>query len=238
MDRVHEPNHVVRRTVRLSSTRLSSMLRLFCLALFITGSASAQTRATADDGRTVWLHDDGTWSATPPDEIVVDFDAIETAAPPSPAPPPPPMPARTVTGGGGVYEIRYDASRWTRSASLEDEAEYGYELPFGAGYGLVIYELTPFPISTMRQIVLDNVRAVADGDVEVIREGPLKKDQYQIEFAFTLPGGLEMRMTNTMHTDPRGTLQVITSTSEALADRFADELARFQRGVRFLPDGG
>ena len=218
------------------------MLRLFCLALLITGSASAQTRATTDDGRTVWLHDDGTWSSTPPDEIVADFDAIETGAPPSPAPspapPPPPMPPRTITGGGGVYEVRYDASRWKRAEGLADGAEHGFQLPYGAGYAAIIYEVTQFPPSAMREIILENARVGTGSDVEVVSEQALSEGRYRIEYRLSPAAGADVTMINTIHSSAEGSIQVVTWTATSVLERFRDELERFQSGVRFVSAGG
>ena len=219
-------------------------MRLSVLALLalLAGSASAQDiRATTDDGRTVLLRADGTWTfeitrlTQREDEIVVDL----SAPPPgqgNAGPPPPPMPPRTLLGGDGAYQIRYDASRWSEAPNLiPGESEYGFKLPFGAGFAATIYEVMSIPIPTMREIVLSNARQGIGGNVTVVNEEHVKVPgggkALRLEFRVISPEGLDVTMVNLMHSNEQGTLQVVTWTTTDLMERYRDELRRFQDGL-------
>ena len=223
--------------------RLALPLLIFLASSSVYGQANAIPRdieATTDDGRVVLLHPDGTWSWADGTPLPPPPPAPPAPPPPrssGPPPPPPPAPPRTLTSSSGTYALRYDASRWSQSREvLNAEAEYQLVLPFSAGYGMTLYEITPFPIDVMRNLVLD--RASSSGTVDLLREEDVEVDGgsvRRLEFEVTTDAGLSIVFINSIHSDERGTLQVITWAATAVYDRFRDELLRFQDGLTLLP---
>ena len=101
---------------------------------------------------------------------------------------------------------------------------------------MTLYEITPFPIDVMRNLVLD--RASSSGTVDLLREEDVEVDGgsvRRLEFEVTTDAGLSIAFINSIHSDERGTLQVITWAATAVYDRFRDELLRFQDGLTLLP---
>ena len=217
---------------------------LIGLALLAGPSFAQSIRATTEDGRTVLLRPDGTWTfevrqvGEPGEEeaeIVVDLDVPSTDER-VPRPPPPPRPAQTLVGGDGAYQIRYDASRWSETQDLvPGESEFSFKLPYGAGYATTIYEVSAIPVSAMRGIVLQNAREGMNGDITVVSEEPVAVpgggEALRLEYRVVTAEGLDVTMSNLMHSDEAGTLQVVTWTTTDLMDRYRDELRRFQDGL-------
>ncbi|MEM6328317.1 MAG: hypothetical protein AAF791_14475 [Bacteroidota bacterium] len=213
-----------------------------CAVLALLAAVTAQAQpisAVTDDGRSVWLHEDGTWTFAGPDGEII----IETPAPPPEPervgpPPPPPMPPVTVPGGDGVYTLRYDASRWNVAPDLiPGESEHSFQLPFGAGFAATIFEVTEFPLPTVRNIVLTNAEEGMGGQVEVISETPVKSNGAvgkRLEFRVVTAEGIDVTMINTMYSGAWGTLQVVTWTTTPLMDRYSRDLQRFQDGIRIV----
>lgn len=221
-------------------------LALLLAAALGAGASAQSVRAVTDDGRTILVHADGTWEEAE-DQSVLQPRA---EAPPPPAPPrgsaatapPPPAPPRTVQSASGAYSLRYDASRWTPNQDiLGDDDEFGFVLPFGAGYAKVIYEVLPFPVDQFREIVLGNAEAVAIGGVDLVREEDVEVEGgtvRQLEYEVTTDQGLEITFVNSIYSSETfGSLQLVTWTGTAVADRFRDELLRFHRGL-VLHTGG
>ena len=231
---------------RVSVTMIRLALPL--LLLFASSSAHAQEitvprtiEAATDDGRIALLHPDGTWSwkdGTPLPPAPPAPPAPPPPAPPtrSAEPPPPGAPPRTLSGSMGTYTLRYDASRWSRAREvLNAEAEYQLALPFGAGYAITIFEVTPYPLDVMRDLVLEN--ASSSGTVELLREDDVEVEGgavRRVEFEVVTDVGLAVTFINSFHSSEEGTLQVVTWTSTAVYDRFRDELLRFHDGLTLL----
>lgn len=228
---------------------MHTRLPLLVLCLTLASGVAAQdapppaeppVRAITQDGRVVLLYADGTWeedgngSPTPPPP---EPEAVVVTEEPAPPAPPRPMPPRTVTGGGGYYQIRYDASRWRESPDMNPaEFDLSYQLPYGAGLAATIFEIAPIELPVIRDIVIENARQEGAAQVEVIDERKAKVaggEMLRLTLRLNV-NGLDVTMVNSMHSSERGTLQVITWTSTALWEQYRDELMRFQDAVEIL----
>ena len=218
-----------------------ALLVLALLAVPAAAQVAQPVRATTTDGRAILVFPDGTWQEAP---ATIELDL---AAPPPPPPPPAPPPAasassRTLESASGDYAITYDASRWRLvSGTLNQEAEFELALPFGGAYAVTLYEVYPISAEALRDVVLNNVLAVTNLPVKVIREKTVQAEGgtvLRFEYEVVPEQGVPFTFITTVSGNDRGALQLITWSATSTLPRFREEMVRLHEGLALLGAGG
>ncbi len=209
------------------SVILVLILTLFFVWIYLSCQAFAQTRARTETGKEVILYPDGTWKyVTEP--TVRPFPKVSYIKPPSAT-----KFIKTERGNFGVW---YDESKWKKAGKPDAEGKVHFQLIGEDGYVMVIAEGIEMPITTLKEVVLENAQKAAE-DAKIILEekrvvngreilclrinGTLK----QIPFAYYgyYYGGKE------------GTIQVITYTSQNLLKKYEQVFTEFLNGLVISP---
>ncbi len=146
---------------------LHMLLRGFCVLLtlsFLPIALMAQSplRATTEDGRLVLLHDDGTWEFAPAD-AQADTVVLKTGfTRPASA-------DKQVKTNVDAFSVWMESSKWIRSDKGKAPNRKEFLHSKGDSYAILISERIGIPISTLREIVLQNARESAT-EVKVINE--------------------------------------------------------------------
>lgn len=192
----------------------------------VASLSAADIEATTADGRKVMLRDDGTWSFTAP-----------TSATPGPASKPAGA-TEVLQSKKGFMELWYDPAKWTQRTRFNNEsAEFALEHTSGDAYAMAIVERIGMPMSTLRNVALDNAKATAeDARITLDEERTINGvnvTALQIDGTFS---GIPFRYYGYYWTGNAGTLQVVTFTSQNLFSEVAEDFTALLNGVVITKD--
>jgi hypothetical protein len=182
------------------------------------------TRARTEDGKEVLLYPDGTWKS------------VEGKAPVSVPPPPlikPPSAKMEYKIRDGRFSLWVDPTRWKCSpVPAEPPMELRLNHQSGDGYLMVVAERLSIPITSLKEIVVEHARQVAEG-VHVILEEKRTVNGHEVlclqmegtikEIPFTYYGYY--------YSGESGTIQVITYTGRNLFKEFLADFTAALNGL-------
>jgi hypothetical protein len=205
---------------------MKSLLTLTFL-LFIISFGQAQKKAVTETGEDVFLYDDGTWTyaqekADEPTEIPVNSKSFEKN----------PKSTFLLKSTNVKVGIWLDAKKWTfKKSTSNEDAEYEFQMKNSDLYGMLISEKIEIPLTTLRNIALENGRAVAP-DLRIVKEeyrtvNGLKVLLLQMDGAMQ---GIKITYYGYYYSSPEGTVQFITYTSQSLHQEYLSESENLLNG--------
>ena len=207
------------------------LIIFICLFIFACGSNSDgdSLMAKTQDGRTVILHDDGTW----------EFYEKETAgAPGSPTDYKAKAPSgatKKVSDPKGIVDLWYAADKWTaypNPEKLSPDASFALIHKTKDAYALGIIERISMPLETLKKIAVENARKVApDAEVVLDEERQISGTSATIMGITGTIDGIPFRYHSFYWTGEKGSVQVITYTSQNLFEEYVDDFNDLLNGI-------
>lgn len=136
------------------------LISLLCTMVLLCSALFAVQYATTDDGKKVILNADGTWEyITDKTKDKGDITEFKT-----------PKTSKTlIKGKKEMYGVWYNKDKWSIVKDDNADADLSFKHIDGDAYAMVIAERIPLPIEKLKEIALENARAVAP-DAEIIEE--------------------------------------------------------------------
>ena len=203
-------------------------LTLFLVCSLFLFNVSAQKKAVTETGQEVVLYEDGTW------KYLFDIDnpekKIKTSSKKYKKPPSSSFLLKSNKIKMGFW---LDPKVWSFKKSTDNlEAEYELQLKDGDLYGMIITEQIEIPLSSLKNIVLENGR-VASPDIHIVKE------EYRIVNGIKV---LMLQMNGTIqgikfsyygyyYSNKNGTVQFMTYTSQNLLKEYFDKYEGLLNGL-------
>jgi hypothetical protein len=186
-------------------------------SILIASATYAQQKAVTETGEDVFLYDDGTWKyaqekAEEPTDIPVNPRAFQKD-------PNSKLLLKSTKVGVGIW---LDATKWTfKKATSNEDAEFEFQMNDSDLYGMLITEKFEIPLATLRNIALENGRAVAP-DLRIVKEeyrtvNGLRVLLLQMEGTMQ---GIKIAYYGYYYSSAEGTVQFITYTSQTLLTEY------------------
>jgi hypothetical protein len=185
--------------------------------ILIATVTHGQQKAVTETGEDVFLYDDGTWKyaqekADEPADIPVNPKAFQKN-------PTSTFLLKSTKVGVGIW---LDAKKWTfKKATSNEDAEFEFQMKDSDLYGMLITEKFEIPLTTLRNIAVENGRAVAP-DLRIVKEeyrtvNGLKVLLLQMEGTMQ---GIKIAYYGYYYSSAEGTVQFITYTSQTLLTEY------------------
>jgi hypothetical protein len=198
-----------------------------CILCLVASAAYAQKKAVTENGEDVFLYDDGTWryaqeTADAPTEIATNPKSFEKN----------PKSTFLLKSNNVKVGIWLDAKKWTfKKSTSNEDAEYEFQMKGSDLYGMLITEKIEIPLTTLRNIAVENGKAVAP-DLRIVKEeyrtvNGLKVLLLQMDGAMQ---GIKISYFGYYYSSPGGTVQFITYTSQSLLQEYLPECENFLNG--------
>ena len=190
--------------------------------------AQAQQKAVTQTGEEVILYDDGTWKYQNEDLLP------ETEIPTNPK--------EFVKDEASTFLLKsnnlnvgfyLNPKIWSFKKSVGNpDAEYELQLKDGDLYGLIISEKVEVPLKTLRFIAVENGKSIAP-DLRIVNEeyrtvNDLKLLQIQMDGTMQ---GIKISYYGYYYSNPEGTVQFLTYTSQNLLDGYIPEIEKLLNGM-------
>jgi len=200
------------------------------IILIVAGCAEAQQpgdiEATTTDGRKVILHSNGTWVY----KVSVLQKKISSTLTK------PPQATKVIKSKKGFYEIWIDPTKWIPATKPDHlEAELTFMHSTKDAWAMAIAERVGGPISTLKDIAIENAKQVAP-DVKVVFEKERIVNGTKV-LHMRLDGtikGIQFTYYGYYWAGKAGNLQVITYTGTNLFDEFKEDFTNFLNGLVIL----
>jgi hypothetical protein len=203
---------------------------LFLLLLLSFNISKAQISALTDDGKQVFLYSDGTWKYASP-TVVNSPDSIKINPVKFSKSPTATFMVKSNVVNVGVF---IDPAKWTFASHHDNEVllEYRFTLKSGNGGAMLESEKTPVNLVNMKDIALMNAqKAAVDAKIE--------SEEYRIVnnnkiLFLTMSGtikGIKFRYMGYYFSNERGTIQLLSYTTEAMYKDARRELETFLNGL-------
>lgn len=192
----------------------------------------AQQRAVTETGEEVTLYDNGTWKYL---NVLVEEE--ETIIPTNPQPFLKDEKSTFLLKSSvldiGVY---LNPKLWAfHKAEDNPDAEYELQMKNGDLYGMIITEKIEIPLETLKSIALETAKAAAP-DLTVIKEeyrtvNGLKVLLLQMDGTMQ---GIKFSYYGYYYSNPNGTVQFITYTSQNLLEEYRNECDNLLNGLSVI----
>jgi hypothetical protein len=212
------------------------MIRLF-LILFqvvIFSSLKCQIKALTENGREVQLNDNGTWQYITTDNDSNNSDSIVTN----------PIYFHTTPGAtfllkSNVFNvgIYLNHNKWIFAPHKSNEVnpEYRFESKFHNGYAMMLTEVTPVDLESMKSIALHNAQKAAS-------DAKVTHSEYRIVngkkvLCLTIKGtieGIKFIYFGYYYSNPNGTTQILAYGSENMFKESFKEWEEFLNGFTVI----
>lgn len=199
----------------------------------------SQTRAVTELGDTIYVYDNGTWSydlleeapevnefsfldeSIPLDTISKSFTYSQTAK-------------KQVENGFGMFKIKYDDTKWRRvpPASLNDEAEFGFEAKDSDIWCIVISEETPIKPDLLFSIARQSIKEKMGTTPEVIKSELRTVNGHQVVRGAMKANisGIDFIFDTYYYSNDKGSVQFTTWTGETVWKREQENILEFLNG--------
>jgi hypothetical protein len=193
------------------------------LLIIATTTVLAQTpiKARTESGKEVILLPDGTWRY----EVAISEPTSSAANKPAEAK----TLFKPTQGGFGIW---YDNSKWAMVNEADAEGRVHFKLKRGDGYAFVLIEELGIPISTLREVALENAKAAAP-DARIIFEENRTVNKTQV-LCMKIEGtvkGIPFRYYGYYYGGKQGTIQVLTFTGQRLFEKYEQDFNDFLNGL-------
>jgi len=202
---------------------IRSLLFISLLVVIAASTVICQTpiKARTESGREVILLPDGTWKYVPEASTATSAVAGKPAE------------AKTLfkapQGGFGIW---YDNTKWAIVNEADDQGRVHFKLKRGDAYAFVLIEEITIPISTLRDVALENAKAAAP-DARIILEENRTVNKTQV-LCMKIEGtvkGIPFRYYGYYYGGKQGTIQVLTFTGQDLFAKYEQEFTDFLNGL-------
>ena len=191
-------------------------------------NTQAQQKAITEMGQEVILYDDGTWVYQDKEEAELkeiplnekSFEKAEKAT----------FQLKSKNLNVGVW---INPKVWSfQNATENPDAEYEFQLRGEDLYAMLISEKVEIPLDALRKIAIDNGRSVAP-DLKVVKEEYRMVNGIKVlllEMHGTMQG-IKFAYYGYYYSNERGTVQLITYTSQNLLKTYRKECNAFLNGL-------
>src|SRR5690554_224602 len=202
------------------------------LSLLTITFTYAQQKAITERGEQVILHNDNTWEYLPGEEFIETeiltnpkkFEKDE---------------ASSFLLKSSNFDIGFwvNPKKWSfiKSTDLESAAEYEFELKGEDLYGLAITEKIEIPLTTLKQLAIENARSIAP-DMKVVKEEYRNVNGLEV-LLLLMHGnmqGIKFAYYGYYYSNENGTVQFITFTSQNLMEKLIEESESLLNGLVLL----
>jgi hypothetical protein len=205
-------------------------MKKLCLCLFFIFSVtilSAQERAVTETGEEVVLYADGTWnyldSESEVKEIPVNKKAFKKSKNAS-------FLLKSSRVNLGFW---LDPKKWSfKKAANNEDAEYELQLRDGDLYGMIITEKVEVPLEALKEIAIENGRAVAP-DLKIVKEEYRTVNGTKV-LLIQMNGttqGIKFSYFGYYYSNSNGTIQFVTYTSQNLLDTYENDCEELLNGI-------
>jgi hypothetical protein len=205
-------------------------MKKLCLCLFFIFSVtilSAQERAVTETGEEVVLYADGTWnyldSESEVKEIPVNKKAFKKSKNAS-------FLLKSSRVNLGFW---LDPKKWSfKKAANNEDAEYELQLRDGDLYGMIITEKVEVPLEALKDIAIENGRAVAP-DLKIVKEEYRTVNGTKV-LLIQMNGttqGIKFSYFGYYYSNSNGTIQFVTYTSQNLLDTYENDCEELLNGI-------
>jgi len=205
-------------------------MKKICLSLIFISTItllSAQEKAVTETGEEVVLYADGTWSYLDSDfekkEIPVnkkDFKKSRNAS----------FLLKSSRVNLGFW---LDPKKWSfKKAANNGDAEYELQLRDGDLYGMIITEMVEVPLEALKDIAIENGRAVAP-DLKIVKEEYRTVNGTKV-LLIQMDGttqGIKFSYYGYYFSNSNGTIQFVTYTSQNLLDNYVNDCEELLNGL-------
>lgn len=201
---------------------------IFLLILIFANAANAQINAVTETGDKVILYDDNTWAYAAPDTTINDTIAVnptvftknEKAD----------FLLKSTRNKSGVW---LDSKEWKfENSKVNPQAEYQIFHKSGNVYALLIPEEVYIPLTTLRDVVIQNTRAIADEFTLVHEEYRTVNGMEVLCLQFNAKAqGMNFSYMGYYFSNESGTTQLLTYTYENLFDKYKDKCEELLNGL-------
>jgi len=202
----------------IASLSFSSLLLVIAASAAISQTA---IKARTETGKEVILSPDGTWKYAPEASPTTSSTASKPAE------------AKTLfKRPQGNFGIWYDNEKWTIVDDADNEGRVHFKLRRGDAYAFVLIEEISIPISTPREVALENAKAAAP-DARIIFEENRTVNKTQV-LCMKIEGtvkGIPFRYYGYYYGGKQGTIQVLTFTGQDLFAKYEQEFTDFLNGL-------
>jgi hypothetical protein len=203
-------------------------ITLTLIALFVFSISQAQIIAVTESGEEVILYSDGTWKYQHEGQFMSGKIQTNTIAFKKEK-------ESTFLLKSNKFNVGLylNPKKWSFTKAVDNpDAEYELKFKDGDLYGMLITEKIEIPIETLKSIAVVNAKTVVS-DLKVVKE------EYRIVNGFKV---LLLQMNGTMkgikvsyygyyYSNPNGTVQFITYTSQKLLDNYMPECEKLLNGL-------
>lgn len=205
---------------------------LLILGTLVFTFTQAQQMAVTERGEQVVLHIDGTWEYLPGEEF------METEIPTNPK-----KFEKDEASNFLIKSSNFNIGFWVnpktwsfiKSTDLQSAAEYEFELKGEDLYGLAITEKIEIPLTTLKQLAIENARSIAP-DMKVVKEEYRNVNGLEV-LLLLMHGnmqGIKFAYYGYYYSNENGTVQFITFTSQNLMDKLMEESESLLNGLVLL----
>lgn len=205
---------------------------LLILGTLVFTFTQAQQMAVTERGEQVVLHIDGTWEYLPGEEF------METEIPTNPK-----KFEKDEASSFLIKSSNFNIGFWVnpktwsfiKSTDLQSAAEYEFELKGEDLYGLAITEKIEIPLTTLKQLAIENARSIAP-DMKVVKEEYRNVNGLEV-LLLLMHGnmqGIKFAYYGYYYSNENGTVQFITFTSQNLMDKLMEESESLLNGLVLL----
>jgi len=210
------------------------MTRLLLLFCFIASSAisNGQIKALTENGKQVLLFDNGTWKYADSSSFTPRaLNALTTNSEPFVK-----SPAATFLVKSNTFNVgvNIDPENWTFETRKPNERnpEYRFSPKNAEGYAMMITERMSIPLETLRTIALSNAQKAAADAKETSAEYRTvnKKRVLCLQFSGTIQG-MKFKYLGYYYSNNKGTIQLLTFTTEQFFDDLQKDFETFLNGL-------
>ena len=202
-------------------------LLVTAILLFSLSSLLAQIKAVTNKGDKVILFNDGTWEYE--DKKIVEWDKIPLNKEKFEKDKKQDFLIESTRAKVGIW---LDATKWAFEKSSEEESEYSFQLKEEDLYAMMISEKVEIPLENLKDIVLQNAKAVAPNAKITKQEFRVVNGQKILQLKMEgTTSGMNFVYLGYYLSDESGTVQLITYTSSNLFDTYENDMERFLNGL-------
>lgn len=203
-------------------------LTLVWICLLTVSLTQAQQKAVTETGEEVILYDDGTWQYQ--NEDLMLEKEIST------------NPNKFVKDEKSTFLLKsknlnvsfyLNPKTWSFKKPVDNpDAEYELQLKGEDLYGLIISEKVEIPYEALRSIAVENAKSIAP-DLRIVKEEYRTVNGLKI-LLIQMNGtmqGIKISYYGYYYSNPKGTVQFLTYTSQNLLDSYMPEIENLLNGI-------
>lgn len=207
---------------------------ILCLLLGLQFGANAQIEAYTSSGDTVLLFDDGKWDyKNNLSEASIEAHTADTLPALNPEKFYKPKAAKAVAKGRRGYEIVYAASKWDREIKkIQSGSDMEFHSKNSEGFVLTIFESVEIPLTTLRDVAINNARSVASDFEMIEQEMRTINDHPMLYLRFNATiRGIKFSYMGYYASFPEGSLQVLTFSYQNIFESLKPAFLDFLNGI-------